>query len=186
MTKTELPSIDTLRNLWDYNPHTGTLTWLKRPASMFKREGDCAAWNARYAGKPAFTTGHNKGYRTGAIFGRRYYAHRVAYAIYHGEWPDDQIDHINGKRSDNRISNLRAVTRQENGRNQKRYSTNTSGVTGVYWFKQTQKWVAQIIVNGKNIHLGYFDCFLAASMVRLKAEADFGFHPLHGRVVRSA
>lgn len=182
MTKTDFPTAETLRKLLRYNPQTGALTWLERSASMFKTERAWNTWNARFAGKPALTS-DSRGYRIGSIFTRSYFAHRVAYAIYHGEWPDDQIDHINGKRSDNRIANLRAVTRQENARNMKRPKDNKSGVMGVSWCNYTQKWKATINVRGRYITLGRFDCFLAASMVRRKAETNYGFHVNHGRVV---
>lgn len=174
-------SIETLRALLDYNPETGDLTWKPRPVSMFKAPRDAAAWNARYAGRPALTTINGCGYLTGGIFDRQRLAHRVAWAICHGEWPVDQIDHQNGDRTDNRISNLRVVSHSENGRNQKRPRTNTSGVIGVSWSLSAGKWRALITADGARKHLGYFADFYAAVAARKAAEAEHGFHPHHGR-----
>ena len=69
----------------------------------------------------------------------------------------EQVDHIDGNGLNNCRSNLRAATKQENGCNRNKQKNNTSGRKGVGWNKQHQKWQAQIQVNGKQIHLGYFD-----------------------------
>ena len=66
-------------------------------------------------------------------------------------------DHVNGKGLDNRRCNLRPATNPQNGWNQGVQSNNTSGYKGVYWYKPTKKWRAQIKVNKKKIYLGYFD-----------------------------
>jgi hypothetical protein len=75
---------------------------------------------------------------------------------HHGRWPTNHIDPINGIRDDNRIENLREATNAQNGANQGKPSTNTSGYKGVHWDKCNKKWVAQIRVNRKATHLGYF------------------------------
>lgn len=67
-----------------------------------------------------------------------------------------EVDHINGNSLDNRKENLRACSHKDNSRNRRKYSTNTSGYTGVSWHKHTQKWAAKIGVNGKWIHLGIY------------------------------
>ena len=110
-----------------------------------------------------------------------YGAHRVAWALYHGKWPDKQIDHINGNPLDNRIKNMRVVSVRENGKNKKRPSTNTSGIIGVYWNKASSKWVAQIGVNRKTIFLGSYDNITDAANARQTAEKKYNFHPNHGR-----
>lgn len=180
-------SPETLRKLLRYEPDTGKLFWRKRTPDMFSGgyrspEGNCSAWNARFAGKEAFAFDRGNGYLSGGIFGVLYAAHRVIWAMHHGKWPDDQIDHINGDRTDNRISNIRSVSQAENGKNMKRPSTNTSGVIGVTWDKQTEKWRSGIRVDGKKKCLGRFQCKTAASIARLAAERRYGFHENHGRI----
>ena len=181
MADGNLPDIETLRKLLAYDPETGVLTWLPRPVSMFGRNQDWLRWSARYAGMPAFTADDGQGYRHGAIFGRKYRAHRVAWALHHGEWPVDQIDHENGDRADNRIANLRSVTNAENGRNQKRSARNASGVIGVHWFKTKRKWRAAITVAGVSMSLGYFARIEDACEARDAAERRHGFNSNHGR-----
>jgi hypothetical protein len=170
-----------LRELLEYDPQTGLFVWKPRAASHFKNETSCKRWNANFANKPALTSDNGSGYRQGTIFEKLYYAHRIAWALYYGEWPTDQIDHVNGNRSDNRISNLRAVTKEANGRNAARRKDNASGVTGVYWSDWRNKWQAYIRLQGKKRHLGYFNDIEAAASARKVAERENGYHPNHGR-----
>lgn len=174
------PNIDIplLRQLLAYDPETGALTWLKRPRELFPTLRAWAIWNGRYAGTAALAANSN-GARQGNIFARRTYAHRAAWALYHGAWPEGVIDHINGNPADNRIVNLRDVPQATNMRNQNERNTNTSGVTGVvpYW----SKWKAQITVDGRNINLGHFRTRDEAIVARKAAERRHGFHPNHGR-----
>ncbi len=183
-TPTILP-IETLHKLLAGDPDAGTLHWRERPLEFFEHckapKRICAAWNARLAGKEAFTTDHRKGYRRGMIFGRSYLAHRVIWALTTGAWPPEEIDHINGVKDDNRIENLRAVTRAENLRNQAIYSNNTSGVVGVDWHKRDKRWTAQIRVDNKQIYLGYFTNKEDAIAARAAADIEYGFHANHGR-----
>lgn len=186
MTDARAATPDVLRSLLDYDQETGVLTWKPRPAAMFRpgnqgAEVNAATWNTRYAGKPAFAAVTSDGYLYGGVFGRLHKAHRVCWAIHHGEWPAEDIDHINGVRDDNRITNLRAVSRAENARNKKRSPKNTSGATGVYWHNPTGKWLAHIGADGSKKHLGLFDDFSTAVAVRKAAEAAHGYHPGHGR-----
>jgi hypothetical protein len=97
-----------------------------------------------------------------------------------GADPDDQIDHVNHRRANNRFKNLRAVSRQENQRNASRRKDNTSGVCGVSWRKDAKKWEAKIRFEGKKIHLGIFKHRFHAIRARKLAEAGYGFHPNHG------
>lgn len=169
------------RSLIDYQPETGRMTWKARPTSMFSSNRACSTWNARYVGTEALRCDNGCGYRRGSLLGKLQCAHRVAWLITYGEWPKGEIDHINGNRSDNRIANLRCVSHAENGRNQKRSSTNTSGVTGVHWYAALGKWQAHITVNGKLKPLGYFADIHDAIAARKAAEVDHGFHENHGR-----
>lgn len=176
----ELP-IETLRELLSYDPETGVLTWKYRELNWFKTESAFKSWNTKYAGKSAFTAFHDEGYKQGRIFNKTYKAHRVGYAIHYGEWPKDQIDHINGNKADNRITNMRAVNNQENSRNSSKRNDNVSGFTGVFWHKQINKWRSKIRADGKDIHLGCFDCKLDAIAARINANKKYGFHPGHGK-----
>ena len=178
-------SADFLRQVLDYDPETGGLTWRERPASMFSdgrrsASHSAAVWNSRYSGKPALMSIRN-GYSYGAIFDRLHQAHRVAWLLHYGVWPSGQVDHKNGDRSDNRIANLRDVTNAENGRNQKRHRDNTSGVTGVCWHRASGKWNARIKVGARNKSLGLFADFDAAVSARKAAEVDHGYSLGHGR-----
>jgi hypothetical protein len=174
MTNTKsLPSIDYLRKRLRYEPETGKLFWLDY-------EGMPTKWRTRYAGKEAFTSDDGKGYLLGGIEDRLFRAHRVAWALYTGEWPTDQIDHINGVRDDNRISNLRVVSNQENLKNASMRRNNTSGVTGVCWHKLQRKWVAQIKINGRRLNLGLFDTIEEAAAVRKEASIKYGYTERHG------
>jgi len=87
---------------------------------------------------------------------------------------DKSVDHINGHPLDNRKQNLRLASHQENLCNRTSLaSNNTSGVTGVYWRSDRNKWAAKIVVNGKDIHLGLFASFEESVAVRKQAEKDY-------------
>lgn len=112
-----------LETLFDYNPETGVLKHKHRLSAS-------AQWNSRFAGKEAGWLQPDNGYIFISIHYRRYRAHRVIYKLFYGIEPTE-IDHINGDRADNRITNLRVVNRKQNTKNQKKRSNNTSGVTGI-------------------------------------------------------
>lgn len=169
---------ETLRELFDYDPDTGVLTHRPRSVGWFSADRFASAWNARFAGKVAGSVG-GKGYCQVNVQGRVMQAHRVAWVIMTGEVPDE-IDHINGDKSDNRFANLRAVSHQENGRNLKRARNNSSGVTGVGWNKRFGKWQARIKVAGRSKSLGYFDSLTRAKEARRIAEKVHGYHANHG------
>lgn len=170
-----------ISKLLKYEPETGKLYWLVRPAELFPTKRAASTWNSRYSGKEALISVGRDGYPFGRIYDQQYRAHRVAWFVHTGSWPKNHIDHINGDRTDNRIVNLRDVTRSENQRNQKLDVDNTSGTCGVCWHKQRQKWQARIKINGRSIHLGLFDDIDLAIAARLKASVENGFHPNHGR-----
>jgi len=181
MAKYNILSPDLLRQLLDYDPLTGLLTWRPRPIEFFNNKASWASWNSHYAGKPAFTADDGAGYRSGTILRMKCRAHRVAFAMHYGRWPNGHIDHINGDRADNRISNLREVDHLENRRNCRPSKANSSGVTGVCWWPRDNKWNAQIMVNYRKINLGYFDTIEQAAAARKEAERKYGFHANHGR-----
>lgn len=84
----------------------------------------------------------------------------------------EMVDHIHGKRFDNRISELRIASKTQNNQNKKARSDNTSGVTGVYWSNNRGKWYAQITMNNKTKSLGYYKDLIDAIRARLVAEND--------------
>jgi len=172
MTSDNIPEPHVLRQLLRYDPDTGKFLWKERKQSP--------QFSARYADKEALTSVRH-GYMFGEIFNKPVAAHRVAFTIHHGRHPKGEVDHINGDRSDNRISNLREVTRTVNARNMKKSAANRSGVTGVSFYKASGKWQSRIMSDGKYLHLGYFDKFEDAVCARKVAEREIGYHPNHGR-----
>ena len=113
---------------------------------------------------------HFSGYFCTQVFGEQYYNHRLVWLWHYGYFPEHQIDHINRDKTDNRIENLREVTKTCNSRNTGNFCNNTSGVKGVFWYKKSQKWCASITVAGKTVNLGYYLEFLEAVCHRLAAE----------------
>lgn len=182
-----LPTPTELRQLLDYNPETGKLFWKERPVEMFAqrgrvpREQGAKMWNNRWAGREAFTATGTAGYKVGALNFVNSSAHRVIWALHYGEWPKEQIDHINGIRDDNRISNLREVSDAENKKNTKRRADNKSGQQGVSWYSKIQKWSAEIKVDGRKLRLGQFSALPDAIAARKLAEKKYGYHENHGR-----
>lgn len=179
-------SYDQFSKLLKCEPDTGKLFWLPRAPDMFSSEmraasHSCAVWNSAHAGKEAFTGVCHYGYKIGRVSGRLYKAHRVVWLFHTGTWPTNGIDHINGVRADNRISNLRDVSAGENNLNKKRRSDNKSGVPGVYWYARHGKWACSLKLEGKTHFFGYFDQLEEAVARRKAAEIEFGFHPNHGR-----
>lgn len=163
-----------LRTRLDYDHITGIFHWKFSPRAGF--------------------TGRKAGYRWTSKESRTAYihitvdkveikAHRAAWAIFYGEWPSGDIDHINGNGTDNRIKNLRIAICSQNQANVRTRLDNTSGIKGVSWHSRAGKWAAAIqkTENGvtKRYNLGYFSSINeAAEALRLKREH------LHGEFAR--
>lgn len=128
----------------------------------------------RRAGEPAGAR-DDRGYIRVWIDGRHYRAHRIVWLLAYGNFPEAEIDHINGVRGDNRLCNLRIATMPENMQNRKIHKNNTSGGTGVTFYKRVGKWVARISVNRRRICLGYFGDKAHAHQAYLNAKSQF--HP---------
>lgn len=111
-----------------------------------------------------------QGYITFSIGNKRHLAHRLAWLYTHGYMPENEIDHKNREKTDNRIVNLREVSRQCNARNIGASVLNKSGVKGVVWYDRKNKWIVSICSNGKNKHLGYYKDFTNAVAARLAGE----------------
>lgn len=135
--------IDHIQSLLSYDPMAGTLRWIISPGRRIK-VGEPAGWD------------NGDGYHRVTICGKRYKAHRVAWALYHGAWPDSIIDHINGNGHDNRISNLRLVSPLGNSQNRRSaQARSATGRLGVHC--DGSRFRASIRVNGRKIDLGGFD-----------------------------
>jgi len=123
----------------------------------------------------------SNGYLNIKFNGKMYLAHRIAWFIVNGEFPDGQIDHIDHDKHNNRMSNLRDVDASDNLKNKGKYKCNTSKTTGVYWYKDRSSWSAKIRINSKLINLGFFDEYHEAVNARKNAEVLYGFHENHGK-----
>lgn len=179
MAPKALPSLELVRQLIRYEPETGNLYWLPRPESMFDAPRDAIAFNGRFAGREAFTAIGSHGYKNGRVLGCTLLAHRLIWALETGHWPKDQIDHVNGIRTDNRIENLREASNSQNSMNQGVRADNTSGHKGVCWHSGAKKWRAYINLNGKRTHLGFFSCARMAGAAYAKANKTM--HRDYGR-----
>lgn len=127
-----------------YNPDTGEFRWRVDPRRVGMKPGDVAG------------SKRSDGYIAIMLKGKSYYAHRVAWLIYHGIWPGMMIDHANGIRSDNRISNLRLATRAQNSSNRKRNKNSTCPYKGITRTKGG-KWIGTIRHAGVANYLGTYD-----------------------------
>jgi len=161
---------DQLKKALIYDPEIGVFTWRKRHAG-------------RAAGVIAGTP-DSRGYTLIQIYRGRYAAHRLVWLYVHGEWPEHEIDHINHDKADNRIANLRPVTKAENRKNMPLQRNNVSGIAGVHFDKGRNKWMTYIKISGKRKHLGRFDDFFDAVCVRKAAEVEYKFHENHGCVAQ--
>ena len=133
--------IDRVNELLEYSPETGIFTYKKLVGN--RRAGTIAG------SKDA------KGYLSLSIDKIKYKAHRVAWLVYYGVWPEGELDHINRVKTDNKISNLRKVTSTQNGINRLvRASTNKTGFMGVT--NKGNRYEANIQYNNKIKYLGSF------------------------------
>ncbi|CAH9015136.1 putative homing endonuclease [Vibrio phage 466E53-1] len=186
MTARKMPGKDYFLKYLHYNEGTGDFTWKKRDLCDFKTLNAFGTFNTRFGGKSA--GGKNTGktgktYREIRLHDKSYLAHRIAWVICNGSIEDGHdIDHINGDGTDNRICNLRSVTRSDNGKNQRLRIDNTSGATGVYNLPNGT-YLVQISHSGKRHNVGTFSNFNKAVAARKEAERRNGYHENHGEKI---
>jgi hypothetical protein len=142
---------ETVEHFLSYDTNTGKFFW-KNPQSNRVQKGEEAGVSA-------------DGYLRISVNGKKYQAHRLVWLLFHGCFPTKDIDHIDGNRSNNRIENLREVTRMENLHNR----TKAKGYT---FCNTRKKYVAQLKINYKRHFLGYFDTAEEAREAYVKAKAD--------------
>lgn len=141
-----------------------------RDGTLFWKPRGIKNWDSCNAGKEIKCRSH--GYIAVNLNGERFLAHRVIWLMSTGKWPKEQLDHINGNRSDNRIKNLRECNNSENNRAVGIKSSNTSGFKGVTFNKASGKYFAYIRVNYKRIHLGVWNTAKEAAVSYNKAAVE--------------
>lgn len=150
-------NLDRLRSVLDYSPSLGLFKW--RVARGRSAAGSVAGYTNQH------------GYVCIGVDGAVYAAHRLAWFFTHGSWPEKQIDHINGDRSDNRIANLRVVDRCGNSQNRRAAHRDSShGFLGASWNVQHKRWQAKIVAQKIRHHLGYFDTAESAHAAYMQAK----------------
>ena len=154
------PSIAELRNRLRYCPDTGKLFW--KTAHRKKKAGDEAGYM------------HPYGYVVVGINGSIFGAHRVAFAIHYGKWPELFVDHINGDRADNRISNLREASHRVNAQNRSKPREGKKiPLLGVSQHPRCKNFSANINVNGKTLWLGSYKTAEQAHEAYMQAKAKY-------------
>lgn len=154
-------SHEELRRILYYDKRTGVFSW------------KVSLGNRARVGAVAGTV-MNTGYVAITVCKETVSAHVLAWFYVTGSWPAQHIDHINRQRRDNAWSNLREVTRSQNALNARIRSHNTSGYKGVSWYSRDKTWRAEIVVEGRTVHLGYFPTAVQASLARKAAEVTYG------------
>jgi hypothetical protein len=165
-----------LKTLVDYDQQTGHFTW--KPKAPTNRHAK--AWNTKWSGKRAGWIWRNS-YVYIDFGGDRYQAHRLAWLYVYGSFPPHplEIDHINTNGMDNRISNLRVATRQQQLCNTKRRRDNKSGHKGVFYSERHKKWLVSIRIDGKSHFIGLFKTTEEAVEARQNAARE-----RHGKFAR--
>ena len=144
-----------LKDLIEYNPITGIFTWNKSRPGVTK--GSVAGFI------------NQKGYKILKIKRKKFFASNIAWFYMTGEWPENQVDHINRIKNDDRWENLRKATVSQNGMNRV-WKTTKSGITGVKWYSNRNSWKVSIMKNGKSYFLGWYKDFDIAVQKRKEAE----------------
>ena len=161
-----------LKEALHYDPETGIYTWNVRPENHFPSKRAFNALNSRSANKKAGSVNKESGYLSIRINSKLYLAHRLAFIYMEGYMPENGVDHVDRNRLNNKWNNLREASQKCNMQNCKLSIMNTSGVTGVCWNKNWNKWETQITINSKTKHLGSYVNFEDAVMARYQEEIN--------------
>lgn len=160
-----------VREFFDYDPITGVMRWKKKRTKNKKANvGD------------VLSNINSNGYLKVQFDGKSIPVHRLIFA-WMGEPDPEQVDHINGVRTDNRWANLRAATQEINSKNTARYKSGKHiAETGVGWMPRNKKWRVRINHKRKTLYLGLFDKLDDALFARRVAAKALGYHENHGRI----
>jgi hypothetical protein len=154
---TNLLTQERLREVLEYSPETGVFVWKVKISCRTKVKEIAGYLN-------------NQGYVSISIDKKLYLAHRLAFLYMEGYFPEQQIDHLDNIRNNNRWDNLRHVSQSCNLQNCRLQTNSTSGFIGVSWHKYAEKWVAYIKIYGKTIHIGIYNTPEKAAMARCNYE----------------
>jgi hypothetical protein len=158
-----------LRMYLNYNPHTGIFTWIAHPRRAYK-------------GREAGTVNTATGYIQLCLENKTYRAARLAWLYMTGSLPEDSysIDHIDNDRTNNSWHNLRLATKEQQGCNQRRRATNTSGIKGVSFNTKKGKWLAALVYEGQYYHGGFHytkdEAAIAIQKLRDSVHKQFANH----------
>lgn len=150
-----------LKEVLNYDPDTGIFTWIKKTNNKCNKiiVGKNAGWIEKI------------GYLRISLYKKSYMAHRLAWLYVYGEMPNKCIDHIDGNKSNNKISNLRNVTNAENAQNKKNHHSNSkTKIIGVDFIKRVNKFRATITLNYQQHYLGLFETKEMAFDAYIKAK----------------
>lgn len=157
-----------VRSLFEYSAATGVLTLKKSRGMGLRYKAGSSVGSLHECG----TKRSKKHYLRTMINGSYIYVHRIIWVIMTREQPLD-IDHIDGDGLNNKWENLRSVHHSVNGKNQKTHSTNTSGISGITYRKDSGKWRARITVDDKSISIGTYRDKQDAIQARKEAEIKY-------------
>lgn len=183
MAKRDDISPGMIRQLFDYNPDTGVLTWKTRTPDMFRTanrapETMCATWNSRYAGKEAgaFKEGRLKV----SIYRKMHFVHRVAWCWMTGSWPAVEVDHKSLDALDNSWKNLRLATSSQNKCNRRTRKDSASGYKCIYYNKKLKKYRVMLNVMGRTVYCKFFNTLEEARAAYCEAAVKY-----HGEFART-
>ncbi len=152
-----------LKELLEYDEETGLFTWLVNRSGSAK------------AGCMAGGMSKSTGYMRVVVDNKIYNSHRLAFLYMKGYMPENEVDHINRIKYDNKWVNLREVSKSCNLRNCCISKNNISGINGVSWDGLRGKWAVSIRSDKKSVWLGYHNTRFEAAKARYEAEVKYGY-----------